>query len=43
LCLKYSIDEDGLTSILPSFNILLRLDGTPLINLYSEWLHSLSR
>lgn len=43
LCLKYSMDDEGLTSILPILNILLRLDGTPLINLYSEWSHFLSR
>ena len=33
LCLKYSMDDDGLTSSLPSLNILFREEGTPLINL----------
>jgi hypothetical protein len=43
LCLRYSMEEEGLTSISPSLNILFRLDGTPLINLYSEQLHSFCR
>lgn len=32
LCLKYSMDDDGLTSIFPFLSILLRPDGTPLMN-----------
>ncbi len=43
LFLRYSMEEDGLMSSFPSRNILLSVEGTPLINLYAEWSHSLSK
>ena len=36
LFLRYSIEEDGLMSSSPLRSILLSLEGTPLIKVYSE-------